>query len=113
MKFLSRFKRKAKEDPPPVPSAAPAYSPDVKNKPTPPTPPTPQKRSPDELVLELGDFLHRIPAAVLAPGPHDLRYELRFEIAALSRQINKGQTTILLSEIYKRCPHIFKGELGS
>lgn len=113
MKFLSRFKRKAKEDPPPVPAAAPAYSPDVKNKPTPPTPPTPQKRSPDELVLELGDFLHRIPAAVLAPGPHDLRYELRFEIAALSRQINKGQTTILLSEIYKRCPHIFKGELGS
>jgi len=113
MKFLSRFKRKAKEDPPPVPSAAPAYSPDVKNKPTPPTPPSPQKRSPDELVLELGDFLHRIPAAVLAPGPHDLRYELRFEIAALSRQINKGQTTILLAEIYKRCPHIFKGELGS
>src|SRR5436190_20983635 len=105
MKFLSRFKRKAKEEIPPnsLPSATPAYTPEIKKPTPPPTLPGQKKPGPDELVLELGDFLHRIPPALLASGPHDVHTELRFEIAQLSRQINKGQTTILLSEIYKRC----------
>ncbi len=112
MKFLSRFKRKAKDEPPLVPTASSAYTPEMKKLSPPLGGVSKKPHSPDELILELGDFLHRIPPAVLAPGPHDLRTELRFEISELSRQINRGQTTILLSELYKRCPHIFRGELG-
>ena len=118
MKFLSRFKRKAKEElpPAPLPPAPAPYSPDLKTSgPAPVAAPAltvPKKPSPDELVLELGDFLHRIPPVLLAQGPHDVHTELRFEISELSRRINKGQTTIALSEIHRRCPHIFRGELG-
>jgi chromosome segregation ATPase len=110
MKFLSRFKRKASAEPSPAPAqpAPLAFTPELKSMP--PVAP-PKTRGPDELVLELGDFLHRLPAELLVPGPHDLHAEMRFEIAELSRRINKGQTTIALSEIYKRCPHIFRREI--
>lgn len=111
MKFLDRFRRKATEPepaatPPVGKPAASAYSPEVKQA-------LPQKKSPNpnELRFELGDFLHRIPAHLIQPGPHDLKTEICFEIKELSERIAKGQTTISLAEIYKRVPHVFKGQI--
>src|SRR5258708_19290776 len=117
MKFLDRFKRKPKSETPEKPpeSNGKAANPNAQKpgwKPTlapPPQPKTPP--SADEFRLELGDFLHRIPAQVLLPGPHDLKTELRFEIRELSKQIAKGNTTIGLSEIYRRVPQIFRSEI--
>src|SRR5205823_14442431 len=67
--------------------------------------------SAEEIRLELGDFLHRIPAQLLLPGPHDLKTELRFEIPDLSQRIAAGNTTINLAEIYRRVPQIFRAEV--
>ena len=81
MKFLDRFKRKPKpEDPVPPPetkaqvAAANVPKPDGKPSPSQPAQPPAARNSPaaNELRLELGDFLHRIPAQMLLPGPHDL-----------------------------------------
>ena len=112
MKFLNRFKRKSNTEPPPAPvpekpastGSKPALRPAV----------YPQKRAQresEEVKLELGDFLHRIPPHLLVAGPHDLMAELRFEIQDLSDRINNGQTTISLSEIYKRLPDVFRGKI--
>lgn len=112
MKFLNRFKRKSDIEQPLINaperpltgSQNPALRPAV----------YPQKRTQpdsDEVRLELGDFMHRIPPHLLAEGPHDLAAELRFEIRDLSDRISNGQTTISVSEIYKRLPQIFRGEI--
>jgi chromosome segregation ATPase len=132
MKFLDRFKRKPPTEPPlPMPKKATetkkadappaAYKPEIKgaekhSTPPAPTPPLqmPGVKKPvgeNELRLELGDFLHRIPAHLLLPGPHDLKSELRFDIGDLSDRISKGLTTVSLAEIYKRVPTIFRGEI--
>ena len=126
MKFLDRFKRKPPTEPPlPAPKRAPepkadaaqSYKPDVKGAaPTPAAPLTmpgvsAKKGGDNDLRLELGDFLHRIPAHLLLSGPHDLKAELRFDIGELSEQIAKGRTTISLAEIYRRVPTIFRGEI--
>ncbi|MEQ1854412.1 MAG: hypothetical protein ABMA01_22815, partial [Chthoniobacteraceae bacterium] len=117
MKFLDRFKRKPKPEEPekkPVtgPSAGAAIGPSRDKKPASQQPaPAKTAPAPDELRLELGDFLHRIPAQLLQPGPHDLKTELRFDIQSLSQQIAKGHTTIALAEIYRRVPNIFRGEI--
>ena len=66
---------------------------------------------PEDVRLELGDFLHRIPAQLLLPGPHDLKVELRFDIAGLSRRIAQGETMVNLAEIYRRAPQIFRAEV--
>jgi hypothetical protein len=120
MSFLDRFKRKPK----PEEESAPAPE---QKKHRPPAMPTgtksagigqigqvlPQKPAPasDDIRLELGDFLHRIPAQLLLPGPHDLKAELRFEIRELSKRIASGNTTINLAEIYLRVPQIFRAEV--
>ena len=117
MSFLDRFKRKQKQEPPPAPvpglttaAGAPAKGPAkmpmmgevIAAKEAPPA---------DEIRLELGDFLHRIPAQLLLPGPHDLKAELRFEIPALSARIAQGITMVNLAEIYRRVPQIFRSEV--
>lgn len=127
MSFLDRFKRKAKPDddtaPQPDSGSPAAESASVPPKPQPAKPlasktlPTkltmPPKVVPasDEVRLELGDFLHRIPAQLLLPGPHDLKTELRFEIAVLSQQIAQGNTMVNLAEVYRRIPQIFRAEV--
>ncbi len=62
---------------------------------------------PDELIFELGDFLHRIPPKFLQGEP-DPRRELRFPIAQISAMISQGRTMIGLKEIVSRCPDIFR-----
>ena len=117
MSFLDRFKRKPKPEDAPVPDskqekpgpagfaakAKPAGEPHV----------TPQKPSPsaDDVRLELGDFLHRIPAQLLLAGPHELKTELRFDTASLSQWIAQGITMVNLAEIYRRVPQIFRAEV--
>ncbi len=126
MKFLDRFKRKAPTEPP-LPEQKrtqeqkKAAETPAANKPegkgpgkfVPAPAPAPKKptTSENDLRLELGDFLHRIPAHLLLPGPHDLKSELRFDIGDLSDRIAKGQTTVALAEIYRRVPTIFRGEI--
>src|SRR6187401_565003 len=65
----------------------------------------------NEVQLELGDFLHRIPQNLLRPGPHDVAMELRFDIAELSSLIARGQTSINLADLYARVPEIFRAEV--
>src|SRR5678815_3908509 len=70
---------------------------------SPPTGASPIATSVDnEVQLELGDFLHRIPQNLLRPGPHDVAMELRFDIAELSSLIARGQTSINLADLYAR-----------
>ena len=126
MKFLDRFKRKPPTEPPlpeqhkapeqkKPPESASGNKAEAKAAPgSALSSPSGHKKpgtSDNDLRLELGDFLHRIPAHLLLPGPHDLKSELRFDIADLSARISKGQTTISLAEIYRRVPTIFRGEI--
>ena len=122
MSFLDRFRRKPKSEEPASPpeSRLPAADANVPkqdkhpaaNKPAPGAPGASKGPPPaDELRLELGDFLHRIPAQMLLPGPHDLKTELRFDIHDLSQRIARGNTSIALAEIYRRVPHIFRAEV--
>jgi hypothetical protein len=79
---------------------------------SPPTGASPIATSVDnEVQLELGDFLHRIPQNLLRPGPHDVAMELRFDIAELSSLIARGQTSINLADLYARVPGIFRAEV--
>ena len=126
MKFLERFKRKPPTEPP-LPEqhkaleqkkpaeAASGKKTEAKGAPgSDLSSPSGSKKpgtNDNDLRLELGDFLHRIPAHLLLAGPHDLKSELRFDIADLSAKISKGQTTISLAEIYRRVPTIFRGEI--
>jgi chromosome segregation ATPase len=128
MKFLDRFKRKPRTEPPP-PDYLKALQASKGEKPpaesqdwTPATPAskstslkgsaeTVKRPSEHELKLELGDFLHRIPAHLLLPGPHDLKTELFFDMGELATKIANGQTTLPLAEIYRRVPTIFRGQI--
>jgi chromosome segregation ATPase len=101
----------------PSPAAAPAvHTPelklsDKKANPIPPTQEPPRPEGPEgELILELGDFLHRIPQQMLQPGPHDVHTELRFGVSDLADRIARGQTTLPLSELQKRVPAIFRDD---
>ena len=60
--------------------------------------------------LELGDFLHRIPANTLKAGPHNTLLTLSFDRDFLEARINSGETTIPLSEIHAQLPEIFKSD---
>ncbi len=117
MSFLDRFKRKPNPEEPvaPIPEqkkTEPAKSP-APTKGSAAGQPAAQKTPPaaDEVRLELGDFLHRIPAQLLLPGPHDLKTELRFDIPELSQRIARGETMLNLAEIYRRLPQIFRSEV--
>ena len=72
--------------------------------------PAPSRR--DEIVtFELADFLPRIPEQLLGKGPFDPKLPLTFELGELSARIARGQTTLSLAEIYRRVPHLFRGEI--
>ena len=129
--FLGRFIRKEDEVQPPaapaMPSPTEAPEPSAGDKPLrrtgisvkPPEeptrpavpPPPPPPRDEDSLLLELGDFLHRIPANLLKPGTPDVHTEIRFDLADVSERIARGETAIPLSEIYDRVPQIFSSEV--
>ena len=64
-----------------------------------------------EVVLELGDFLSRIPAQMLKEGTHDPKTPLTFDIAVLADRIARGQTTITVGEIYRLVPGIFRSDV--
>ena len=127
MKFLDRFKRKPRTEPPP-----PDYLKSIKGSKGGKSPADPKAESSapgekprpgkdqsvpairpaeSDLKLELGDFLHRIPAHLLLPGPHDLKTELFFDTSDLAKKIASGQTTLPLAEIYQRVPTIFRGQI--
>ena len=114
MSFLDRFKRKSKSDDLPASQTGGEKSGSVGGaKWAGADPVGPKKAEPeaDEVRLVLGDFLHRIPAQLLLPGPHDLDTELRFETGALSQRIASGITMVNLAEIYRRVPQIFRAEV--
>lgn len=72
--------------------------------------PPPARR--DEVVsFELADFLPRIPEQLLGKGPFDPKLPLTFELGELSTRIARGQTTLSLAEVYRRVPHVFRGEI--
>ncbi|HSI11520.1 MAG TPA: hypothetical protein VK961_05725, partial [Chthoniobacter sp.] len=64
-----------------------------------------------EITLELGDFLQRIPAHLLGDQKPDPATPLAFEVGELADRIARGQTTVPVSEIYRRVPGIFRGQI--
>ena len=64
-----------------------------------------------EILLEVGDFLSRIPKELLHDGPHDTESKLKFDVAELADRIGRGETTIRLAEIHRCAPEIFRGEI--
>lgn len=64
-----------------------------------------------EILLEVGDFLPRIPPELLHAGPHDTGCRLKFDAAELADRMGRGETTILLTEIHRRAPEIFLTEI--
>jgi hypothetical protein len=64
-----------------------------------------------DLVLELGDFLHRIPSHLLLPGPHDVTRKIVFDRSDIGERIAQGETTIPLAFIYRNLPEIFQQEV--
>ncbi len=70
-----------------------------------------RKNHGDDIVLELGDFLHRIPHQLLKDGPHDTQAELHFDLGEIADRVARGETTIPLIDIYRRLPQVFKSEV--
>lgn len=64
-----------------------------------------------EILLEVGDFLSRIPKELLHDGPHDTESKLKFDVAELADRIGRGETTIRLTEIQRCAPEIFREEI--
>ena len=60
------------------------------------------------VTLRLGDFLDRIPAELLDEGTHDRSIPMPFDLSALSERIGRGDTTIRLTEVYRRMPDVFR-----
>ena len=60
------------------------------------------------VTLRLGDFLDRIPAELLDEGAHDRSIPMPFDLSALSERIGRGDTTIRLTEVYRRMPDVFR-----
>ena len=60
------------------------------------------------ITLRLGDFLDRIPPELLDSGTHDRSMPMPFDLAALSERIGRGDTTIRLTEVYRRMPDVFR-----
>ena len=60
------------------------------------------------ITLQLGDFLDRIPVELLDEGTHDRSMPMPFDLAALSERIGRGDTTIRLTEVYRRMPDVFR-----
>ncbi len=63
--------------------------------------------------LQLHHFIPRIPAALLKPGNLDLTSVLRFDANELGKRLATGDSSIPLSEIYKRMPVIFQCDLAA
>src|SRR5687768_5935376 len=133
MSFLDRFKRKAGEEkglenaPESAPGAtrkshsavdiaaaagAAGYSPDFKLPPRKDKEPTSAAAAPagpqHEIILDLGDFLPRVPVQLLKDETHDPKIPLSSDIGELADRISRGQTTIPLVEVYRRAPGIFR-----
>lgn len=64
----------------------------------------------EDLALELGDFLHRIPQHLLREGPHDVHALLYFDLGQVAEMLARGDSNILLGDIYDRASHIFHEE---
>ena len=60
------------------------------------------------ITLRLGDFLDRIPPELLDAGTHDRLIPMPFDLAALSERIGRGDSTIRLTEVYRRMPDVFR-----
>ena len=71
----------------------------------------PERKAPAEmLTLTLGDFLDRIPGKYLDGKEHDPSSPLPFDLAALSERLGRGDSTIPVSEIFRRIPDVFRAD---
>ena len=71
----------------------------------------PERSAPSEmLMLTLGDFLDRIPAEFLDSQEHDRSIPMPFDLGALSERMGRGETMILVSELSRRIPDIFRSD---
>src|SRR2546430_1792035 len=65
-----------------------------------------------DIILDLGDVLHRVPSDYLKPGPHDPKQQVRFKFSEISGELASGKTTMPLARLAKVCPEVFKSEVN-
>ena len=71
----------------------------------------PERSAPSEmLMLTLGDFLDRIPAEFLDSQEHDRSIPMPFDLGTLSERMGRGETMILVKELSRRIPDIFRSD---
>jgi hypothetical protein len=65
---------------------------------------------PAALVLEVNDFLARIPPHLLKTGEFDSHRPLRFDVGEVAGRLNRGISTIPLGVLLEAAPEIFSDE---
>jgi predicted regulator of Ras-like GTPase activity (Roadblock/LC7/MglB family) len=75
--------------------------------------PEPLPPGPDlPVVLELGDFLDRIPASLLQTGAPDRNRRVEFRSSELFSDLARGRASVAASVIYQKCPEVFSRAVG-
>ena len=70
--------------------------------------PAPKLDAPDvAVVLEVGDFVDRLPPNFLNPGPFDRHHKIEFRASELYSDLTKGRASVPASTIYAKYPSIF------
>jgi predicted regulator of Ras-like GTPase activity (Roadblock/LC7/MglB family) len=78
--------------------------PRMETAPAPPlVPPGPDVK----VVLEVGDFVDRLPSSFLQSGPLDRQRKVEFRSSELYSDLARGRASVPASIIYKKCPDIF------
>lgn len=112
--FLDRFKRNEEDDQTVPPAAGDPSAGDVSAaslEEAVPNQEAPPREQEEELVLQLGDFLHRIPAELLTQEPHDVTRNLKFPLTEVANWIAERSTSIPLVVLYRLLPDIFAREI--
>lgn len=76
--------------------------------PAPVAAPAPAPEAPDvTVILEVGDFVDRLPPSFLGTGPFDRHQKVEFRASELYSDLTKGRASVPASTIYAKFPAIF------
>ena len=73
-----------------------------------PSTPAPMPEAPDvAVILEVGDFVDRLPPGFLNAGPFDRHQQIEFRASELYSDLTKGRASVPASTIYAKFPALF------